>query len=335
MSYTPSPMHLRRQYFPYIDGLRALAVLSVLVYHLNNQWLPGGFVGVDVFFVISGFVVSASVANCQGRGIGGFLIHFYARRIKRIFPALIVCLLVTAFLSALFIPEIWLSGINQQTGLYAFVGLSNFILADTGRDYFAPTTEFNPYTHTWSLGVEEQFYLVFPFLFFCWLSSRRGQRASLGLFAVGLVMSALIAAWQSVYSPTHAYLLTPRRFGEWAAGVGWYQAMELGPSVSARLSARTRAGIGASTHRNRKDFILTLPVALAGLCTVQMDCGIRVSRNTSHSGVVGICIRDVVVLVGGNARPNHASRPDRATRYHRRCGSTRDWRRMVPREKPS
>lgn len=245
MSYTPSPMHLRRQYFPYIDGLRALAVLSVLVYHLNNQWLPGGFVGVDVFFVISGFVVSASVANCQGRGIGGFLIHFYARRIKRIFPALIVCLLVTAFLSALFIPEIWLSGINQQTGLYAFVGLSNFILADTGRDYFAPTTEFNPYTHTWSLGVEEQFYLVFPFLFFCWLSSRRGQRASLGLFAVGLVMSALIAAWQSVYSPTHAYFLTPSRFWELAAGVILYQAMALSPSVTARLSARTRAVIGA------------------------------------------------------------------------------------------
>ncbi|PZR38851.1 MAG: acyltransferase, partial [Ectopseudomonas oleovorans] len=112
-------------YQPYIDGMRALAVLSVLLYHLHGPWLPGGFVGVDVFFVISGFVVSASVAGFKGRGLWQFLGYFYSRRITRIFPALIVCLLLTALFSALFIPSAWLSAVNQQTGFYAFFGLSN------------------------------------------------------------------------------------------------------------------------------------------------------------------------------------------------------------------
>ena len=106
------------RYYPYIDGLRALAVLSVLIYHLHGPWLPGGFVGVDVFFVISGFVVSASIASFKGQGLWQFLAYFMPRRIRRIFPALIVCLLLTGLASALFIPEIWLSEVNRA-GIYA------------------------------------------------------------------------------------------------------------------------------------------------------------------------------------------------------------------------
>ena len=116
MTSTPLPPDTRTPYFPYIDGMRALAVLAVLIYHLHGPWLPGGFVGVDVFFVISGFVVSASIASFRGRGLLQFLAYFYARRIKRIFPALIVCLLVTAYATALFVPASWLSAVNQKTG---------------------------------------------------------------------------------------------------------------------------------------------------------------------------------------------------------------------------
>ncbi len=213
------------RYYPYIDGLRALAVLSVLVYHLHGPWLPGGFVGVDVFFVISGFVVSASIASFKGQGLWQFLAYFYARRIRRIFPALIACLLITSLASALFIPSIWLSEVNQRTGIYAFFGLSNFILAQTGRDYFAPTTEFNPYTHTWSLAVEEQFYLVFPFLFLAWLSGPRGRKLSVLLFAATAAASVVLAGWQSQANPTQAYFLTPARFWELAAGVLLYQLL--------------------------------------------------------------------------------------------------------------
>lgn len=81
-------------YHPFIDGLRALAVLAVVFFHLNSNLLPGGFVGVDVFFVISGFIVSASVAAFKGATILQFFAIFYSRRIKRIFPALIFMLLV-------------------------------------------------------------------------------------------------------------------------------------------------------------------------------------------------------------------------------------------------
>lgn len=217
------------QYFPYIDGLRALAVLSVLVYHVDESWLPGGFVGVDVFFVISGFVVSASVASFKGQGLLGFFAYFYARRIRRIFPALIVCLLATALVSALFIPASWLSMVNEKTGLYAFFGLSNFILAQNGRDYFAPTAEFNPYTHTWSLAVEEQFYLSFPLLFLAWLCGGRGRALSIVLFSTLGLASLGWAAWQSSTNPTQAYFLLPSRFWELAAGVLLFQLVNISP----------------------------------------------------------------------------------------------------------
>lgn len=223
-SVTGSPL-MPLPYQPYIDGMRALAVLSVLLYHLHGPWLPGGFVGVDVFFVISGFVVSASVAGFKGRGLGQFLGYFYSRRITRIFPALIVCLLLTALFSALFIPAAWLSAVNQQTGFYAFFGLSNFILAQSGRDYFAPATEYNPYTHTWSLAVEEQFYLVFPLLFITWLLGGRGRKLSIGLFAIGALASIGYAAWTLRSDPITAFFMAPGRFWELAAGVLLYQCI--------------------------------------------------------------------------------------------------------------
>lgn len=234
------------QYFPFIDGLRAFAVISVIVYHLHASWLPGGFVGVDVFFVISGFVVSTSIAHFKGRGFWNFLAFFYARRIRRIFPALIVCLLVTGYVSALFIPASWLSDVNQTTGLFAFLGLSNFVLAANGRDYFAPTTEFNPFTHTWSLGVEEQFYLVFPLLFLAWLYGQRGKRASVALFSFGLLVSIVFSAWQSQAQPTNAYFLSPGRFWELASGVLLYQIITLSSGEGARSENRSSRIIGVA-----------------------------------------------------------------------------------------
>lgn len=115
----------RLTHYPYIDGLRAIAVIAVIAYHLQASLLPGGFAGVDVFFVISGFVVSLSMASFQGHNFFSFVTTFYARRIKRIMPALLVCILVTGVVSALFIPDSWLSDSNQKTGQFALVGLSN------------------------------------------------------------------------------------------------------------------------------------------------------------------------------------------------------------------
>ncbi|MCW5569427.1 MAG: acyltransferase, partial [Dokdonella sp.] len=150
MNAHPSHASAPHPYFAYIDGLRAIAVLGVIAYHLDSGWLPGGFAGVDVFFVISGFVVSASVARWNGSGLGGFLAYFYARRIRRIVPALVFCLLSTSLACTLFIPFAWLSSAIETTGRYAFFGLSNLYLASHNESYFSPTAEFNPYTHTWS-----------------------------------------------------------------------------------------------------------------------------------------------------------------------------------------
>jgi len=211
-------------YFPFIDGMRALAVLSVVLFHLDPYLLPGGFIGVDVFFVISGFIVSASVSAFQGAKILDFFVIFYSRRIKRIFPALIFMLLLVFIVSSVFIPGSWLSWVNQSTGLYAFFGFSNFVLASTGRDYFAPTSDFNPFTHTWSLGVEEQFYLIFPFLYIFWLSSSKRYISSILYSLLGLA-SLIISFHLSVEQPTKAYYLTPGRFWELASGVLLYQFM--------------------------------------------------------------------------------------------------------------
>jgi len=205
-------------YYPFIDGMRALAVLSVILFHLNSTFMPGGFVGVDVFFVISGFIVSASVSALKGSTTLEFFIAFYSRRIKRIFPALVFMLLMISLISALFIPGSWLSYVNQTTGLYAFFGLSNFILSSTGRDYFAPTTDFNPFTHTWSLGVEEQFYIIFPFLYIFWLSFKRKYISSIIYLVIG-VASVIYSFYLSHSSPTQAYYSTVSRFWELSAGV--------------------------------------------------------------------------------------------------------------------
>ncbi len=215
----------RSVHYPYIDGLRAIAVISVVLFHLKDRYLPGGFSGVDVFFVISGFVVSISMANFQGRNFFSFITAFYSRRMKRILPALLFCILLTGFISALFIPGSWLSDTNQKTGLFALFGLSNLILAYTGNDYFSPKTDFNPFTHTWTLGVEEQFYFIFPILFFVWVVLRHLRWVSAALFAIGLCAS-LGWAWRyAAGRETYMFYMLASRFWELASGVLCYQAM--------------------------------------------------------------------------------------------------------------
>jgi peptidoglycan/LPS O-acetylase OafA/YrhL len=217
----------RHAYAPYIDGLRAIAVLAVIAYHLHPQWLPGGLAGVDIFFVISGFVVSASVGALSSVSLSRFVMYFYARRVQRIAPALIVCLVTTALASVLFIPSAWLSDTNSKTGLFAFFGLSNLVLAKTGNDYFSPRVEFNPYMHTWSLGVEEQFYLIFPVLFFLWVSKAPRRKLTLALFGAGFAASLVCAKWLATSHETLAFYLIFSRFWELAAGVMLYQALVL------------------------------------------------------------------------------------------------------------
>ncbi len=214
-----------------IDGLRALAVLSVMVYHLGDRWLPGGFTGVDVFFVISGFVVCASLAASEKRSFRGFVGEFYARRLARIIPPLAVMLVATCMLATLFIPRAWLSDLSDRTALYAFIGLSNWLLQSDADTYFAPQTDLNPYIHTWSLGVEEQFYVIFPVLCFLWVRARFHPASRRALSAVTIVacLGALSLAgsmWASRERPDAAFYSIVFRFWELAAGALLYQGTE-------------------------------------------------------------------------------------------------------------
>jgi peptidoglycan/LPS O-acetylase OafA/YrhL len=151
-------------YRPDIDGLRAVAVLAVVIYHAFPDVLPGGFIGVDVFFVISGFLISSIIFDNLNRNQFSF-VEFYKRRINRIFPALIVVLLscLIAGWILLIAPDFKRLGKHIASGA-GFV--SNFILLKESG-YFDASAEMKPLLHLWSLAIEEQFYIIWPLLLWC------------------------------------------------------------------------------------------------------------------------------------------------------------------------
>jgi peptidoglycan/LPS O-acetylase OafA/YrhL len=293
-------------YLPYVDGLRALAVLSVVLYHLNAAWLPGGFAGVDVFFVISGFIVSASVASHQPQSLRQFMAWFYARRVQRIIPALVVCLLVTTLATVVLVPNAWLSDGIYRAGLAAFFGLSNWVLAHNGRDYFSPSAEFNPFTHTWSLGVEEQFYLVFPLVFYFWYRGGAGRRVAVGIFALLGAASLVYAARIGGKDQLTAFYMITARFWELAAGVLLYQFLARRGPVPATDSTGTRwssalawAALGltlfglGTANPARFSFPGAVPAVLG---TVGL-LGLLYGRSTRHP-LVWLLTREAVLRVG-------------------------------------
>lgn len=201
-----------------IDGMRACAVAAVIVHHFDKDLLPSGYLGVDVFFVISGYVISASLAGRPASDFWNFLIGFYERRMKRLLPALIAYVLVVGVTICLFDPN---PKSSLKTGIGSLFGVSNIYLFKESTDYFAQSTELNPFTHTWSLGVEEQFYLVFPLLFW---ASGLGRRTSGGVRNLGIMMGVLSVASLAGFVYLHrtntaaAYFLMPPRFWELATG---------------------------------------------------------------------------------------------------------------------
>jgi peptidoglycan/LPS O-acetylase OafA/YrhL len=213
----------RPAHIAHIDGMRALAVLAVMLYHLAPALLPGGFVGVDVFFVISGFVVTASLANHGHERPGAFLANFYARRLARLIPALVTMLVITTLAYVLLVPKAWFNRAAESVGQAAFWGLSNWVLDRHTVNYFEPRAELNPFTHTWSLGVEEQFYLIAPLLLYIALrrpTARRHRLAAMLTIATLAALSLLACYYVGVTQGGRAvfYLLT-YRFWELAAGV--------------------------------------------------------------------------------------------------------------------
>lgn len=150
-------------YRPEIDGLRALAVISVIIYHLFPHYLPGGFLGVDIFFVISGYLITKIITVEMSQGNFSFQ-RFYQRRIKRIFPVFILVMALASLFGSLFF--IRSEGELQRKGIeLGILSFANFFLANR-QGYWDLAANENPILHIWSLSVEEQYYLIFPLLLF-------------------------------------------------------------------------------------------------------------------------------------------------------------------------
>ena len=176
-------------YRPDIDGWRAVAVVAVVAHHFDKTWLPGGYLGVDMFFVISGFVITLSLLSRKVESFGSYLAEFYARRVRRLLPALVACVLVTS-IAVWFVDPAPRQSIG--TGIAALFGVSNILLTLQDVDYFSRSTELNAFTHTWSLGVEEHFYLFFPLIL--WFCVKRRPQDALGMRNFVVVLAAAMAA---------------------------------------------------------------------------------------------------------------------------------------------
>ena len=197
-----------------IDGLRALAVLPVILFHAGFEWFSGGFVGVDVFFVISGYLITTIIISEMAEGKFS-IINFYERRARRILPALF-------FVMAVCLPFAWLWLIPADLkdfgqSLVAVSTFSSNILFWQESGYFETAAELKPLLHTWSLAVEEQYYILFPiFLMLTW---RLGIKWVFLLLSIVFFISLGVAQWGAYNYPSAAFFLLPTRGWELLVGV--------------------------------------------------------------------------------------------------------------------
>jgi peptidoglycan/LPS O-acetylase OafA/YrhL len=207
---------------PEIQALRAIAVVSVVVYHLWPRALPGGFVGVDVFFAISGFLIIGHLLREVDRSGRIALASFWARRARRLLPASLLVIVVTAVATILFVPDVvWRQWFQEMGASATYV--QNWLLAFNAVDYLGADNKPSPTQHFWSLSVEEQFYIFWPIIIvvalaILRLTSARPRRVVGVLLAVVTVASFAYAVWAVAHTPAAAYFVTQSR--AWEFGLG-------------------------------------------------------------------------------------------------------------------
>lgn len=219
----PIPQATKQSFRPDVQGLRAFAVVAVILAHITG-WPSGGFVGVDVFFVISGFLITGLLLReYETTGRISFS-DFYKRRVKRILPASVLVLVATTLAAMALLPKTRADS-TVVDAVWSLFFAGNWRFAATGTDYFQEGIAASPLQHFWSLAVEEQFYFVWPLLMLggFWVSLRAGSRGS-GRVTVGVVMvivsvaSMAWAIWETAGNPTVAYFSTLSR--AWELGIG-------------------------------------------------------------------------------------------------------------------
>jgi peptidoglycan/LPS O-acetylase OafA/YrhL len=267
-------------YRPDIDGLRAIAVLAVILYHFAYQNLPGGYFGVDIFFVLSGYLITRII---HGEILAGhFTVRaFYERRVRRILPALLALLAFCTLIAVLILLPSDLVRFSKSLLATLAFGANLFAWRDT--NYFSPLADQKPLLHTWSLGVEEQFYILFPLLL--WLLARRWPRLTLPVIVVITAASfALNILAHRAGAGAAAFFLLPTR------------AWELGVGAILALAPVHRAPVGAT--RWMPEMAAVVGLALVAVALVAPG----VIRLPDH-GVV-LAVAGTALLVGSGARGN-------------------------------
>ena len=232
-------------YRPEIDGLRAFAVLPVILFHMSESFIPGGYLGVDVFFVISGFLITSIIYKELDQDTFSFR-NFWARRIRRILPAMIVVTASTLAISYFFVFRPDQQDIERQ-GLAALLSVANIYFWQTAGDYWGTAAEHSPFLHTWSLSVEEQFYLFFPLGIYAIFRVR--SKAVAGSILTAVIASLALFLWGSQAHPTSTFYLLPTRV--WELGTGCLLAV--------LLNSKTRPAQNTGT------------LATAGLCLIMLS----------------------------------------------------------------
>lgn len=220
-----------------INGLRAVAVLAVVVFHAGIA-IPGGFTGVDIFYVISGYLISSLLLREVDRAGSVDLVEFWTRRMRRLVPALALVVAVTLLASLLVLsPLVWARLAGHAASAMLF--LSNLLFPYQGQNYFTDSVTPSPYLHTWSLGIEEQFYVFWPLLILLAVAVARRTRVPARrmlqlLFAGTFVVSLATSVWLTAAAPDWAFYILPTRAWEFAG------AALLATVPWARLAERSR-----------------------------------------------------------------------------------------------
>ncbi len=229
------------EFRPDIEGLRGIAILLVLLFHAGLPWTLGGFIGVDVFFVISGFLITGKLWRESQQPGGLNIAKFYAWRIRRLLPAALVAVALISLVGLLIAAPLDRSELAAD-GAASALSIANMRFIGS-VDYFAPTLSPSPFLHFWSLSVEEQFYLVWPALIVLLTWRGGSSRRLIAALLIGVVASFALSMWLTDASPARAFYLLPTRV--WQLGVGGLLALVGVVGTSRRAGALAWAGLAA------------------------------------------------------------------------------------------
>jgi peptidoglycan/LPS O-acetylase OafA/YrhL len=288
-------------YRPALDGVRALAVLAVFGYHLGFPWLRGGFLGVDAFFVLSGYLITGILLDEHARTGQINLVRFWFRRARRLLPALFVVIGVVALWISTSAPAFELE-LRRSDLLWTIFYGANWHFIATGQDYFAQFASASPVRHTWSLAIEEQFYLVWPLVALAALRlGRASPRTVAAVATVGIVASAIaMAALYDPGDPSRAYYGTDARIHELLVGAllaafvrgGGYLPRRMAPKVAGGAIAIVIGALTLVSDDNAAYYLggsVAFAVAVAALLwAIDTAPTGRVSRSLSFAPVVWV-----------------------------------------------